>query len=151
MYNTDYTSVILFSIVSFITYIFNKNMIIILLMAIIIVNSLNLFITKNNEGYTNELNDEDNDNYIDINDETDTSEMIKAISSIAFNKLMKDDISNNTINELEQPISETKNKSIELQNKIDKVDNDSNITNSVIYNKINELNNKMNELTSLIQ
>lgn len=174
MYNNNYKSVILFSILTFIIYLFNKNMIIILLLSLIIVNSINLLFNPKWEGYDNKKvkptkaeNTKENtkdkesneDDLIiekpDINEtlgieegyENNEDDIIKKLSEVALNNLLNsDDMSNNSVNNL-QTLQETETTSNKLTKKIDKVvDKD-----TVIYDKINEINSKMNELTEMIK
>jgi len=173
MYNNNYKSVILFSILTLIIYLFNKNMIIILLLSLIIVNSINLLFNPKWEGYDNKKvkptkaeNTKENtkdkesneDDLIiekpDINEtlgieegyENNEDDIIKKLSEVALNNLLNsDDMSNNSVNNL-QTLQETETTSNKLTKKIDKVvDKD-----TVIYDKINEINSKMNELTEMI-
>ena len=174
MYNNNYKSVILFSILTFIIYLFNKNMIIILLLSLIIVNSINLLFNPKWEGYDNKKvkptkaentkeitkdKESNEDDLIiekpDINEtlgieegyENNEDDIIKKLSEVALNNLLNsDDMSNNSVNNL-QTLQETETTSNKLTKKIDKVvDKD-----TVIYDKINEINSKMNELTEMIK
>ena len=174
MYNNNYKSVILFSILTLSIYLFNKNMIIILLLSLIIVNSINLLFNPKWEGYDNkkvkptkaEINKENTkekepneDDFIiekpDINEtlgieegyENNEDDIIKKLSEVALKNLLNsDDMSNNTVNNL-QTLQETETTSNKLTKKIDSVvDKD-----TIIYDKINEINIKMNELTEMIK
>ena len=174
MYNNNYKSVILFSILTLSIYLFNKNMIIILLLSLIIVNSINLLFNPKWEGYDNkkvkptkaEINKENTkekepneDDFIiekpDINEtlgieegyENNEDDIIKKLSEVALKNLLNsDDMSNNTVNNL-QTLQETETTTNKLTKKIDSVvDKD-----TIIYDKINEINIKMNELTEMIK
>ena len=179
MYNNNYKSVILFSILTLIIYLFNKNMIIILLLSLIIVNSINLLFNPKWEGYDNkkvkttkstntktkntkEINkdkEQNDDDLIiekpDINEtlgieegyENNEDDIIKKLSQVALNNLLNsDDMSNNTVNNL-QTLQETETTNNKLTKKINNVvDKD-----TIIYDKINEINSKMNELTEMIK
>jgi hypothetical protein len=168
MYNKNYKSVILFSILTLTIYFFNKNMIVILLMSIIIVNSINLF-TPKWEGYDNkkvkstktkstkdkESNDDDliierpDIEVLDIEEgyANNEDDIVNKLGNIALNTLLNsDDMSDNTVNNAET-LQETELNSNKLTKKINSVSD----KDTVIYNKINELNSKMNELTALIK
>jgi len=174
MYNNNYKSVILFSILTLIIYLFNKNMIIILLLSLIIVNSINVLFNPKWEGYDNKTvkptkaentkeitkdKESNEDDLIiekpDINEtlgieegyENNEDDIIKKLSEVALNNLLNsDDMSNNSVNNL-QTLQETETTSNKLTKKIDRVvDKD-----TVIYDKINEINSKMNELTEMIK
>ena len=173
MYNKNYKSVILFSVIVLVIYLFNKNMIIILLTALIITNIMNLTYTNVfvSEGFNNKKKDDDlMDEPIDDLDESiekekpdnkneeiytnNEDDIVKKISNMAIDKLLNnyDDISNNTVDNT-QTIEETNKESTNLTQKIDKVTNSGSMKekNLLLYDKINELNGKMNELTALIQ
>ena len=173
MYNKNYKSVILFSVIVLVIYLFNKNMIIILLTALIITNIMNLTYTNvfvsegfNNKKKDDDLMDEPSDDLDESiekekpdnkNEEIYTNnedDIVKKISNMAIDKLLNnyDDISNNTVDNT-QTIEETNKESTNLTQKIDKVTNSGSMKekNLLLYDKINELNGKMNELTALIQ
>jgi uncharacterized linocin/CFP29 family protein len=149
-------------------------MIIILLLSLIIVNSINVLFNPKWEGYDNKKvkptkaentkeitkdNESNEDDFIiekpDINEtlgieegyENNEDDIIKKLSEVALKNLLNsDDMSNNTINNL-QTLQETETTSNNLTKKIDRVvDKD-----IIIYDKINEINIKMNELTEMIK
>jgi hypothetical protein len=154
MYNKNYKSVILFSVIVLVVYLFNKNMIIILLTALIITNIMNL---TNKEGYNNKKKEDENVDELseDIVDEKLVNDdLVKQISNMAIDKLLTnyEDMSNNIV--VNTPtLNETTTEMDDLNKKIDKVTTETSMKekNDLMYNKINELNTKMNELTALIQ
>ena len=154
MYNKNYKSVILFSLIVLTIYLFNKNMIIILLTALIITNIMNLTYMSVSEGYNNkkkddELMDEENDETPEIKEKTDEDDIVKKISNMAIETLLNkyEDISNNTVDNV-QSLEETNKESTQLTQKIDKVTNSTSMKekNVLMYDKINELNSKMNNM-----
>ena len=173
MYNKNYKSVILFSVIVLVIYLFNKNMIIILLTALIITNIMNL--TQTNvfvsEGYNNKKKDDDlmddeeteseesikkekSDENIEEGYTNNDEDLVKQLSNMAIDKLLNnyDDVSSNTVNN-SKTLEETNKESTQLSQKIDKASSSGSLKekNELMYNKINELNSKMNELTALIQ
>jgi hypothetical protein len=111
------------------------------------------------EGYNNkkkdeELMDEENDETPEIKEKTDEDDIVKKLSNMAIESLLNkyEDVSNNTVDNI-QSLEETNKESTQLTQKIDKVTNSSSMKekNVLMYDKINELNSKMNELTALIQ
>jgi len=150
MYNKDYQSVFLFSCMVLIVYIFNNNMIIVLLSSLIFVNLL-IFLNKmnNKEGLKNEDDKEglENDPLLETKktEKADTPTTIDTITTL--DKIVKGIDAENS---KEKNIVDDVNESTDLKKKIDKVDKV--CTNSeLVYNKINELNTKINELTKIIQ
>jgi len=156
MYNKNYKSVVLFSVLTLILYLFNKNMIIILLVSLIIVNSLNLLYPKM-EGYENDEPPTKNKK-VSIKEKkqkNDTEEpendIVKSLSNMALDKLLNntEDMSND-INNNSQLLQDTETDTKKLTKKIDKIQS-TNANNDLLYDKIHEINNQMNELTALIQ
>ena len=81
-------------------------------------------------------------------------DLVKQISNMAIDKLLTnyEDMSNNIV--VNTPtLNETTTEMYDLNKKIDKVTTETSMKekNDLMYNKINELNTKMNELTALIQ
>jgi hypothetical protein len=159
MYNKNYKSVILFSVIVLTIYLFNKNMIIILLTALIITNIMNLTYMSVSEGYNNkkkedESIDEDSDEEDKIKEKSDEDDIVKKLGNIAIESLLNkyEDVSDNTVDNV-QSLQETNKETTQLSQKIDKATNTGVIKekNDLMYDKINELNSKMNELTALIQ
>ena len=161
MYNKDYQSVFLFACFALIIYLFNSNMIIVLLSTLIFVNLLIVLNTLNGnttEGLENEVpknevpKNEMPKNEMPKNETDDNNLKNKEVSKL--------DEYTNTIKTLgtivkglnlndtkEKMISEDNSESNNLKEKINKVCNNS----DMIYTKINELNTKINELTQIIQ
>lgn len=155
MYNKNYKSIILFSVLTLILYLFNKNMIIILLVSLIIVNSLNLLYPKM-EGYENEDEPPTKNKKVTINKKNNTEEpendIVKGLSNMALDTLLNntEDMTNNDINTNSQLLQDTETDTKKLTKKIDKIQ-PTNANNDLLYDKIHEINNQMNELTALIQ
>ena len=153
MYNKNYKSIILFSVLTLILYLFNKNMIIILLSSLIIVNSLNLLYPKM-EGYENEPPTKNKK--VTVNKKNNTEEpendIVKDLSNMALDTLLNntEDMTNNDINTNSQLLQDTETDTKKLTKKIDKIQ-PTNANNDLLYDKIHEINNQMNELTALIQ
>jgi hypothetical protein len=116
------------------------------------------------EGYINNYSELDNDESQNKLKE----EIVKKLGNIVIDQFINKDISNNLINTPGQTLQEEDIKSAELQKKLQQVSGDSppiqpnpalinptvksdNKQPNEIYNKIYELNNKINELTNLIK
>lgn len=157
MYNEDYQSVFLFSCTALIVYVFNSNMIVVLLISLIFVNLL-IFLNRLNmttmhtEGF-NEVSEKTTENSTEEkNKGLDTSLSNITIGNI-LNTLGATD--KETIKEKMSPkdIEEDNTDATILNNKITKINKGSNKVcenSEVIYSKINELNTKINDLASLI-
>jgi hypothetical protein len=151
MYNKDYQSVFLFACFALIIYLFNNNMIIVLLSTLIFVNLLIVLNTLNGnttEGLENEMpKNETEKNKTDENDlkNKEVSKLDEYTNTIkTLGTIVKGINLNDT---KEKMISEDNTESNNLKEKINKVCDNS----DMIYTKINELNSKINELTQIIQ
>ena len=153
MYNEDYQSVFLFSCTALIVYVFNSNMIIVLLTSLIFVNLL-IFLNRLNmttmhkEGF-----DEVSEKTTENNKGLDTNLSNITIGNILTTLGATD---KDKIKEKMSPkdINEDNTESNILNDKINKIDKNSNSkiceNSELLYSKINELNTKINELSSLI-
>jgi len=146
MYNEDYQSVFLFSCTALIVYVFNNNMIVVLLISLIFVNLL-IFLNR-------------------LNISTVTIEGFDEITKEEPKGVDKDTpLTNITLGNILTTLGATENDSKEKNSPkdINEDNTDSQILNDkinksklcdnseLIYSKINELNNKINDLTLMIK
>jgi len=151
MYNKDYQSVFLFSCTALIVYVFNNNMIVVLLISLIFVNLL-IFLnrlnisTMNIEGF-DEISETPKQ---DTNKEVDKD---TPLTNITLGNILT------TLGATEKESSKEKsspkdinedNKDAQILN--DKINKTKICENSdLLYSKINELNSKINDLTLMIK
>jgi len=155
MYNKDYESVFLFSCTALIVYMFNNNMIIVLLVSLIFVNLLIVLNKLNNnkveEGFEDKAAPELKK---EVKSEESSPELKNALSNITLGNIMSTLGGEDKTKEKNAPkdIAEDKKDSQVLTNKINKINKNSKVCDNseLIYSKINELNSKINDLTLLI-
>ena len=150
MYNKDYESVFLFSCTALIVYMFNNNMIIVLLISLIFVNLLIVLNKLNNNTIEEGFKDNAPEIPKDVKEEEpDLKSTISTLGNI-ISTLGADD--KNKEKNAPKNIDEDNKDSQILTNKINKINKNSKVCDNsdLIYSKINELNSKINDLTLLI-
>jgi hypothetical protein len=149
MYNEDYQSVFLFSCTALIVYVFNNNMIVVLLISLIFVNLL-IFLNRLNistvtiEGF-DEVAETSKEEPKGVDKDTPLTNITLGNILTTLGATENDSKEKNS----PKDINEDNTDSQILNDKINKsklCDNS-----ELIYSKINELNNKINDLTLMIK
>ena len=152
MHNEDYQSVFLFSCTALIVYVFNNNMIVVLLISLIFVNLL-IFLNRLN---ISTMNIEGFDEVSETSKEETNKGLDTPLSNITIGNILTTlgATEKETQTEKMSPkdINEDNTDSEILNNKLNKINKNSKICDNseLIYSKINELNTKINDLSSLI-
>jgi hypothetical protein len=154
MYNKDYESVFLFSCTALIVYMFNNNMIVVLLISLIFVNLLIVLNKLNNNTIEEGFEDKAPELKKEVKEQDTAPELKDAISNITLGNIMSTLGGEDKNKEKNAPknIDEDNKDSQVLTNKINKINKNSKVCDNseLIYSKINELNTKINDLTLLI-